>query len=618
MSERYEEVRRKLVERGYLQGRIERFLLRDLVASRAPRALARTSLKAAAVGAPLLGGVLAASTVAANRPALGARDALVLWLYFALLAGAALFALDLIAAGVAAAWARRRGARPSDALRAGLLVAVPVLAYLVVVWAAGRPERGFGADALFLVAAIAATALVAWLAGIVSLAGIVGKTGEVPDRNRRSAVVLLLVLVPIAAAFFLLPAARHGGGGAVAPSPFAAPERPGRLVLVGIDGLDGALVEALTAAGATDHLLAAIARGAMYPKHREPALEPPEVWTTIATGMRVEDHGVRSAGATRLPGVAAPITPHAGPAALDAALRFLLPSRTVAASGAGRRVRALWEIAGLAHPSASVGWWASWPARGTEGDPPAGYVVSDRALAKLLAGAAEDHDTAPEALFARLARDFPADRAALRAAFDARFGTLPEEVRALAWESVLIDAFAWTTTRRLLEDPQVASAFAYLPGLDILRTRLVGPRAATPAQALVAAQAVEAYVRWLDAAVFADLPGRGDRVMIVADPGRSAGDAAEGFVAAAGDAITPACVGPTVGDLDVAPLALRLMALPPSAEMPGRLPTRCFEAAAPAPRAIATWGRRGRSAQASMADDDPEMVERLKSLGYLR
>ena len=54
-----------------------------------------------------------------------------------------------------------------------------------------------------LAAATATTALVAWLAGVVSLAGIVGRTGEVPDRNRRFAVLVLAVLVPVAAAFFV-------------------------------------------------------------------------------------------------------------------------------------------------------------------------------------------------------------------------------------------------------------------------------------------------------------------------------------------------------------------------------------------------------------------------------
>jgi len=611
MSERYEEVRSKLVERGYLQGRIERFLLRDLVTAAGPRALARTSFKAALLGAPLLGGLLAASTVAANRPLLGARDALVLWIYFALLAGAALFALDLIAAGVARAWARRRGARSSDALRAGLIVAVPVLVYLVVLWARGRPDGGFGEDALFLTGAVATVALVAWLAGLVSLAGIVGRTGEVPDRNRRSALFLLAVLVPVAAAFFVIPETTPAGGSrAIPPSGFTPVPRTQRLLVVGIDGLDGALVEAESDHGATRNLLALLARGALYPKHREPA-EPPEVWTTIATGMGADAHGVRSAGATRLPGVGAPIAVRSGPAAFDAALRFLLPARTVPASGAGRRVRALWEIAGLAQPAAVVGWWASWPASGTEGDPKAGYVVSDRVLAKLLSEGAEDRDTAPASLFARLARDFPAERAAWRASFEARFLDLPNETRALEWESFLIDTFAWRTTLRLLDDPEVATSFTYLPGLDILRTRLRGSPDAP--------DAVERYVRWLDASIIAELSARsGDLILVVADPGRSAEADDEGFVAVSGGGAVPLCVGPAIDDLDVAPIALRLAGLPVSREMQGVAPLRCFEGAAPAPPALASWGRRGRPAEAPASDYDPEMVLRLKSLGYLR
>ncbi len=612
MSERYEDVRRKLVARGYLQGRIERFVLRDLVTSRTPRALARTSLKAALLGAPLLGGLLAVSAYAANRPGLSVRDALVVWGYFAILSGVALFVLDLLAAGLAAAWAHRRGARPSDALRAGLLVAVPVLGYLVLVWARGRPESGFGEDAFFLAGATATTALVAWLAGLVSLAGIVGRTGDVPDRNRRFALAALLVLVPVAAVFFLIPEATSSAGSeAIPPSADVQSPRAVRLILVGIDGLDGVLVEAWSADGSTEHLLDLIARGALYPTRRKPA-EPPEVWTTIATGMTVEAHGVRAAGASRLPGVGAPMVLRSGPAALDAALRFVLPARTVPASGVGRRVRTLWEIAGLAGGSAaSVGWWASWPARGTEGDPPAGYVVSDRVLAKLLLQASEDRDTAPQSLYARLAREFPADRAAWRTTFDERFGALPVEVDALAWESFLIDAFAWHTSRRLREDPAIMAVFTYLPGLDILRTRLhAGPDTAS---------VIGSYVRWLDATVFAEPAGRGDeRIVLVADPGRSAGADAEGFIAAVGGGAVPACVGPTIGDLDVAALTLRLLGLPASREMPGRLPDRCFEGAPPAPSSIATWGRRGRPVEAPASDYDSEMIERLKSLGYLR
>src|SRR5262249_21360961 len=182
MTEPYDRVRRQLVEHGYLQGPIERFVLRDLASPAALATLLRASLKASIIGGPLLGALLAASTVAANRPALGVQDALVLWAYFGALSGVALLVLDLAAALAARAWAKRRGAKPSDSVRAGLLVAAPVLAYVVAVWAVGRPERGLGEDVLFLLGAVLVSAVIAWLAGIVSLAAIVGATGEVPDR----------------------------------------------------------------------------------------------------------------------------------------------------------------------------------------------------------------------------------------------------------------------------------------------------------------------------------------------------------------------------------------------------------------------------------------------------
>lgn len=619
MTERYEEVRRKLVERGYLQGPIERFLLRDLLAVGGPlRAVVRTALKAAIVGAPLLGALLAASVVAANRPLLGGRDAVVLWIYFGVLSAAVLFALDAGAAGLAALLARRRGARGADAIRAGLIVAAPVLVYLIVLQARGRPHGTLAGTLGFLLAAIVASALVAWLAGIVSLAAIVGRTGDVPDRNRRTAAVVVAVLLPIALAFFVIP---RGGAASSSspPSPFTPHPAAGRALVVGVDGLDGALVEAVAPRGAAEGLLGAIARGAMFPTRRTPGIEPAQVWTTIATGMPVEAHGVRGASATRLPGVATPLAVHEAPGGL-AALRLLLPGRTVPATGAGRRVRTVWEMASFAEPTAAVGFWATWPARGIEGDATTGYVVTDRVLAKLLSNGREDRDVRPESLFARLAHDFPAQRALWRKAFDARFAALPGETRAVAWESALIDVFSWSTLSHLEDDPAVRAGFVYLPGLDILRHHLAASASAEAASGVVAAQAIETYVRWLDATVFASLASEGPevRVVIVADPGRSATAGSEGFVAVFGDSARPACVGPTIGDLDVAPLILRVLGLPASREMSGHAPARCFEGAAPPLPRIATWGRRGLPAGNVTSDYDPEMIERLKSLGYVR
>jgi hypothetical protein len=309
------------------------------------------------------------------------------------------------------------------------------------------------------------------------------------------------------------------------------------------------------------------------------------------------------------------LAPGSGPAAFEAALRFLLPSRTVPVSGAARRVRTLWEIAALARPTVAVGFWSSWPARGIAGDAPGSYVVSDRVLAKLLAGAAEDRDVEPASLFARAAQDLPADKAALRQAFEARFASLPGPVASIAWESLLIDGFAWRTASRLSADPAVSSVFVYLPGLDILRTRLPRAVVAGDAGAAVGARAVEAYVRWLDEIV---LKSASDfsRVVLVADPGRSAPSSSEGFVAVAGGGVPPRCVGPSVSDLDVAPIVLAALSLPASREMEGRIPAAC--PLGPPAGAIATWGRRGAQAPGAASAYDPEMVERLKSLGYLR
>ena len=358
--------------------------------------------------------------------------------------------------------------------------------------------------------------------------------------------------------------------------------------------------------------------GALFPTRRAPGIEPPEVWTTIVTGMPVEAHGVRGASAMRLPGVATPLSTREAPGGL-AALRLLLPGRTVPATGAGRRVRTVWEMASFAEPTAAVGFWASWPARGIEGERTSGYLVTDRVLAKLLSNGKEDRDVRPEALFARLAHDFSGERALWRRSFDRTFAGIPEDTRAIAWESALIDVFSWSALTELEADPAVRAGFVYLPGLDILRHRLAAGGTADAA-GVVAAQAIETYVRWLDATVFTSLAPEGpaERVVIVADPGRSAVAGSEGFVAVFGDSATPACVGPTIGDLDVAPLILRTLGLPASREMAGRAPERCFETSPPPLPRIATWGRRGLPVGGTASDYDPEMIERLKSLGYVR
>jgi hypothetical protein len=489
----------------------------------------------------------------------------------------------------------------------------------VLLWWFRTPGFGVTADILFAVSALAVAAAVGWCARFVSIAGVIGRTGEVPVRGRAGFLALALVLLPLAVGLFFLP--RAGGlQDGLPAADFDVRDAPYPLIFIGVDGLDGSLVEALAPSGAVDRMLATMASGVVFPTHREPGKQPPEIWTTLLTGMPPEIHRVEAVDEELLPGVATPIRKGSAPLPLAAALRFLIPARTMPATGVHRTVRTLWEIAGLKHASAAVGWWASWPA---QDNPAGGYVVTDRALPKLLSDAPGDRDTAPDALFTRLALDHAAGMEARDSGFMRWFGdwAAEDEVSRLLRESYLIDRFAVSTMGALLEDPEVRSVYVYLPGLDILRTRLlIRGGSAGIAGIVQAEQALRRYISWLDQEVGSGLRPSGDGLLVlVADPGRSATGQEEGFVLVRGPGIPGGCVGPVLDPLQVAPLVLDLLGYPLSEELTGAAPTTCLPpSTGGALPTVRTYGRREVPQSGLVSDSDPELVERLRSLGYIQ
>lgn len=597
MSEQYRRVRDQLRSRGYLQGRVERFVLHDLVVEggRRPGAL-RPAARAALIGAPLLGAVLAAAAAAGNRPLIGFADALWLWLYFGLLAAGALFVLVVAATHLVALGSRRRRLRRPNAWRAALVVGLPTLAYLLVLWWQRGPGSAPLVDGLFLLAANLCALLVAWLAGMVSLANNIGRTGEVPDRRRRPIALALIVLLPLSAGWWVARAALAEGPRSLEPSAFEVDPGGARLLVVAVDGLADADVTALAAE--EPRLERWFAGAARFPLQREGDREPAELWTTIATGLPPRRHGVQGAGGERLPGVATPLRSGRGGVPLAAALRWLLPSRTVAISGGVRPVRTLWEIVGLREPSLAIGWWASWPADQDPASSGRAVVLSDRVLPKLLAGGEPNRESAPLPLMGRLAASFGEDEAALRAEFERAFGDFAEaESERLAWESFLIDAYRWQRLSQLGELPRLRAAFVYLPGLDILRGR--------------GGEGLPAHRRWL-AARLAELAAGEREVVLIADPGRGPHGGGAVIWGGAGP-----CTGSPLSPLDVAPLLLAASGYPPSREMPGGVPRDDCGVAVERGR-VDSYGRRPVEAVPYDAEDEAAMVERLRSLGYLK
>jgi len=612
----YERVRSELAERGYLGGRIERFVLQGwpgVKRNSRPRLL-RTALKAALLGAPALALLVAATVARDNRPLIATRDFPLLWLYFTPICALALVLLDAAVGWISGRLTHRFGVRGGEVTRAALLAGLPTLAYLLFLGRVGSEPQGFAIETVFFVLGVLVVVFVSWLAGLVSVAGILGRTGEVAGRRTRS---LRTLFVVVAAAMLVLTVFRSSGDATEPEETWPAFETvpAARMLFIGVDGVDGEWIEALEPSGAVDGLLDLMAAGTVLPLHHPSRGEPPEVWTTMMTGMPADVHGMRSAGAERFPGVATPLAP-AGRVPLVAALGLLFPSKTVPTTGAERRVRTVWEIVGHDRPTLSVGWWGSWPASGGA-QASAPWVVSDRVLAKLLSDAPFDRDTWPEELYERLNAGFAATAARFRVEFDSRFGGHSEAARRLGWESFLIDAFHIDAVLGLWDEATIETAFVYLPGLEILRHRT-----GTSAEGMTMLQKAalfESYTRSIDEKIggLIELVGEGATIVVVADPGRAATAGAEGFAVVRGAGLAAGCVEAPAGSPAVTPLVLALDGFPASAEMPALDGLACLKSIVARSEPVPTYGRRRIGSGGVGSPYDEEMVERLRSLGYL-
>ncbi|MCB1035302.1 MAG: alkaline phosphatase family protein [Acidobacteria bacterium] len=135
------------------------------------------------------------------------------------------------------------------------------------------------------------------------------------------------------------------------PKPAAneAKARSRPVVVLGIDGASWKVIEALWQEGRLPHFRELAQRGVRAPL-RTHYNSSPVIWTTIATGLKPEEHGITD---------------------------FVVPTASgdVPVSSSVRRAPALWNMLTRAHRRVAVlGWWASWPAEAVSG-----VVVSDRA-----------------------------------------------------------------------------------------------------------------------------------------------------------------------------------------------------------------------------------------------
>jgi hypothetical protein len=657
---RVDALRQQLRSLGYLDAGVDRFVLAPAVRRRRPAVIALLASIRSGIVAALLLGPAAAIGLAARLPGLvtGVRDGIVIAIYLAVLFGAAVAVLSF-AAALAVSFVARSSPQRGRALStaAGGIASMACLAYLTLWWRTANAGFGWQAPewtAFALVVAVAISLLVGHVITLTARAVVVARTSvdrqqpPGPGASWRIAVVAGLIAFVGAAVLLVLTTESPRGEG---PVQLAVRSTGVRVLVVAIDGFDLNLSRRWHSNGAVTALLPlfpiiesglsvkggtatrrpgardSVGRGTVHvPTVARFApvdsRDPARLWTTIATGRSPDAHGVEQLETRRVAGMQGRLTSAPVTRVLAGATDLLRLTRPAIASNVERQVKTFWEVAAQAGLRTSVvNWWATWPA-----DASAGTVISDRAILRLERGGELDAEIAPVALYDFLTERWPELRAraideasgffAFRALHD--LPPLREDLRKIVTRSAELDGMVAKMAEATADEMDLI--VLYLPGLDIVQHTLFGsepPRPSEVDQRLTALRQYYNYLGTLVAATIARLHREGV-VFLVAQPGRL--QQGHGVLEATGPHIQPSQTTATV--LDVAPTVLHALGIPVEKNLEGRVIDALFQPqflATHPVRFVDSYGRRGVTAGRRSGEPlDEEMIERLRSLGYVR
>ncbi len=416
-----------------------------------------------------------------------------------------------------------------------------------------------------------------------------------------------------------------------------------RLFFLGVDGATWDVLGPLLERGELPAFQRLIGEGAHLRRFDTLRItHSPVIWTTVATGRRPADHGIRGFTA-RLPN-----------------------GREIPVTSSVRKARAIWELASRRGVSVGViGWWATWPAEEVRG-----YMVSDHAnpafgdhmaaegkfwTADRERLAALRRQVHPEEIAPVLSRHWITPASFPWEDFQRR-GRFSDEHVALArsadWHAP--DLYSWLKTFYRLDYPlsRVALDLMRERPVDLQMLYLRGPDpvqhygwdamepekfARKPADVERDRGVVEGAYRYVDtflAEILDALPE--DAWLIVAsdhgaEPSKNAGNLqrterpgehgpqAKGVLFLRGPGVRRGFTLEQATPYDLMPTMAWLLGLPLSSELPGRPLTEAFEEdfarSRPMTR-VAGYGPRPTEPLIPSPEDE-EMLRSLKNLGYI-
>jgi hypothetical protein len=412
------------------------------------------------------------------------------------------------------------------------------------------------------------------------------------------------------------------------------------VVLLCVDGADLGVLLPLAEAGELPTFTALMRDGVWGELATLRPTLSPVVWTTLATGMPPEVHGIRHFTHVRLPGLERPILQFPLHSGLNFHLLPLLerlpgvPQLEVPNTSNLRRVGALWNLVGRRYPVGVWRWLVTWPAEPVPGFAVAGGIGWAQFVTGLPRDSLAEGAVYPPGLLEGrpAARALPVTDADLARyggegwAADSRAGE--DGPRRALVVSSLRDPTARVLPELIAETGArfTAAAFYSVDPYHHLFGRLRGGGGRFSGAVDEAYRLTDRRLGELLAAL-----GPGVRVIVVSDHGFDFAQnhhtwAPPGVLFARGPGFAAGRRVEGLSVYDVAPLVLRLLDLPLAEDMPGtrrgawrRLLTPGFRASHPT-RRIASYGTAGAAGdERSLASPRDEEIKRvLRSLGYIR
>jgi len=413
--------------------------------------------------------------------------------------------------------------------------------------------------------------------------------------------------------------------------------RHAQVTVFGADGVDWTLLNRLVAEGLLPNTKRLMDEGVAAPLQTFDE-KSPLIWTSIATGVTPETHGVQDFVWPYLRGTQI-FLPHARLDFLGKMLaRFVSYREMRPFSSSNRKARAIWEIATLlGRRVLLVNWWATYPAEAVNGSNVSDYSFPSERI--------DREELRTMSRIGRLA--FP--ESAQRVAFDTMLAfvgerrvTISEDPKVPARERnnffVVRDQLA-STVFHALNNPgfdlrllflNAADAPSHIYSFDVFGDNIdeIRPPRLSQSQAdyLWDALVVDAYLR-LDEELGKVLQSLGeeDFFFMVSDhgwryDGTSHWRRPDGVLMIRGPGIRRGHKVPSAHVYDVFPTLCYSLGLPISTEVEGRVVWKAFEpdfVRRNGPQTVKSYGRRSDPGLPSPTELDRDHVERLRTLGYV-